>query len=262
MIRVLVVAVVAGTTLLGGALAPHDPTAPIAAPWTPPGAQAALGTDALGRDVLSRLLAGGRDLALVALVAAVVAAALGVTGGLVAGWAGRRRARIITLTADLLLALPLLLIAVVLAVALPGLVAVVAGTVCAGSPLTLRVVADATRQIRAAGYVEAALARGEPTPAILLREVLPALAGLAGADAVLRFVVALQLAAALGVLGFGPAPPTPDWAVMVRENLPGVSLNPAALVAPAAALAVLTLSFAAVTHSAARRGGGRMERTP
>jgi peptide/nickel transport system permease protein len=141
----------------------------------------------------------------------------------------------------------------VLAVALPGSVAVVAGTVCGGAPLTLRVVADATRQVRRAGYVEAALARGERTGTILVREVLPSLAGLAGADAALRFVVALQIASALSLLGLGPAPPSPDWAAMVRENLSGVALNPVAVVAPAAALAALALVVAALAHTVTRR---------
>ena len=85
----------------------------------------------------------------------------------------------------------------------------------------------------------------------------PALAGVVGADVGLRCVLALQLAAALSLLGFGPAPPAPDWAAMLRENLPGVTLNPAALVAPAAALAALTLLVAALGHAAATRGRSR-----
>ncbi|MEV4481657.1 ABC transporter permease subunit [Micromonospora coxensis] len=231
--------------LAGAALAPHDPTAPLGAPWSPPSGEALLGTDALGRDVLSRVAAGGAYLTVTALVAAAATCTVGVAGGLAAGWHDRA-ARLLAGVADLLLALPLLLIAVVLAVAVPGPAAVVAGTVCGGAPLTLRLVADAVRQIRHAGYVEAALGRGEPTALILVREVLPALGGRVGADLSARFLTALHLAAALSLLGLGPAPPAADWAAMIRENVTGVALNPAALLAPATALALVALLVAAI----------------
>ncbi|WP_422771406.1 ABC transporter permease [Plantactinospora sp. WMMC1484] len=241
---------VLGVALFGGNLAPHDPITPLGAPWNPPDSRALLGTDALGRDVLSRILAGGRHLTVTAGLAALVASVAGVTGGLLAGWRDGPVARLLSATADLLLAMPLLLIAMLIAVALPGTAAVVAATVCGGTPLTLRIVADAVRHIRSAGYVEAALGRGESGPAILRHEVLPALAGLVGEDLGARFVVALQLAAALSLLGFGLAPPAPDWAAMIRENLAGAGLNPAALVAPAVALALLCLAVATAGHAA------------
>jgi len=235
---------VLGAALLGPAAAPGDPVRTVAAPWAPPGPGLPLGADAAGRDVAARVAAGGAGLTAVALVAAVAASAAGVAGGLWAGWGAGRAGTLLTAAADLLLALPLLLVALVLAVALPGPLAVVAATVAGGAPLTLRVVADATRRARVAGYVEAARARGERTAAILAREVLPSLAGLVAADAVLRCVLALQLAAALSLLGLGAAPPAPDWAAMVRENLPGLRANPAALLAPAGALAAVTVAVA------------------
>ncbi|MGP4030015.1 ATP-binding cassette domain-containing protein [Actinomadura sp. 3N407] len=237
--------------LLGGEFAPYDPAASVGAPWTPPGDGSLLGTDDAGRDVLSRVLAGGRALTTTALAAALAAAVLGTAGGLAAGWAGGRADRLLSGLADLLLAVPFLLQAMVLAVALPAPAAVVAGTVCGGAPLGLRVIRDLTRQARGSGYVEAARGRGEPAAAILGREVLPSLAGAAAADLVLRFVLALQLAAAFGMLGLGPEPPAPDWGLMLRENLPGAGLNPVALVAPAAALAVLAVTAAVLAQSLA-----------
>ena len=234
--------------LLGDTLSPHDPLSTLAAPWSVPGSAGVLGTDALGRDVLSRVLAGGRQLTITAGVAALVASVIGVAGGLLAGWRDGPVARLLFAGADLLLAVPLLLIAMLLAVTLPGGLAVIAATVCGGAPLTVRVVADAVRHVRHAGFVEAALGRGESTPAVLRREILPALTGLIGEDLGARFVVALQLAAALSLVGLGPAPPAPDWAAMVRENLTGAALNPAALVAPALALALVCLLVAAMSH--------------
>ncbi|NJP92627.1 ABC transporter permease subunit [Nonomuraea sp. FMUSA5-5] len=251
--QVLVLGAVSGSMLLvalgGAAVAGHDPAAIVAPPWSGPGPGLPLGADALGRDVLARVLAGGRDLTLTAIAAASTASALGVAGGLWVGWSRGRLGRAAASAADLLLALPLLLLALLAVVTLPGPAAVVAGTVLGGTPLTLRVVADATATARHAGYVEAALSRGERGGAVLLREVLPAHAGLVGADLGQRLVLAVQLAAALSVLGFGPAPPAPDWAAMLRENLPGLGLNAAATIAPAAALAVLAGSVAALSHS-------------
>ncbi|WP_245681579.1 ATP-binding cassette domain-containing protein, partial [Actinomadura kijaniata] len=180
---------------------------------------------------------------------------LGTAGGLAAGWAGGRTDRALTGLADLLLAVPFLLQAMVLAVALPAPAAVVAGTVCGGAPLGLRVVRDLTLRARRSGYVEAARCRGEPAAVILAGEVLPSLAGAVTADLVARFVLALQLAAAFGMLGLGPAPPAPDWGLMLRENLPGAGLNPLALAAPATALAVLAVTAALLARPPAPRPG-------
>ncbi|MGW9556847.1 ABC transporter permease [Nocardiopsis sp. NPDC055551] len=230
--------------LCGGWWAPYDPNSTAGAPWQSPDSTYLLGTDALGRDVWSRVLAGGGPLLTVSVVAAVCASAIGIAGGLVAGWSGGFVARLLTACADLLLALPSLLLALVAAIALPWQPAVVVATVCGGAPLTLRVVRDAVRSIRSSGYVEAALLRGEHTASVLLREVFPAMRGLVSADLGLRLVVAIQVCAALGVLGLGAAPPTPDWALMLRENMTGVASNPWAVAAPAIALGATTLLFA------------------
>ncbi|MGI8312333.1 ABC transporter permease [Saccharopolyspora hattusasensis] len=239
--------------VLGGLLAPHLPTEIIGLPHTSPDTTALLGTDGLGRDVLSRVLAGGRDLVLVSILAALLATSFGVAGGLLAGWSDGWISRLLTAIADLLLAIPLLLVALVLAVSLPGDAAVVAATVCGGTPLTLRVVRDATRISRRSGYVEAARCRGERDAVLLIREVLPSMTGLISADVGMRFVVAVQLAAALGLLGFGAQPPMADWALMIRENLPGSGLNPAGVIAPAVALAVLTAGVAGAASLLDRR---------
>jgi peptide/nickel transport system permease protein len=239
--------------VLGGLLAPYLPTEIIGVPHASPDETALLGTDALGRDVLSRVLAGGRDLVLISLLAALLATSLGVAGGLLAGWSDSWVSRLLTALADVLLAMPLLLVALVLAVSLPGDAAVVAATVCGGTPLTLRVARDATRLARGSGYVEAARCRGERGAVLLVREVLPSMVGLISADVGMRFVVAVQIAAALSLLGFGAQPPEADWALMIRENLPGSGLNPTGVIAPAVALAVLTAGVATAASLLDRR---------
>ncbi|GAA3983169.1 ABC transporter permease subunit [Thermobifida alba] len=250
-----VAAALLGAAVGGPLLAPHDPTAVVAAAWQAPGPGHPFGADGLGRDVWSRVLAGGRDLVATAAAAALAASAVGVAGGLAAGWGGRLADRVLTGAADLLLAVPSLLLALVVAVAVPGRAAVVAATVCGGAPLTLRVVRDAVRGVRHAGYVEAAWTRGERPAAVLVREVLPAVRGLVAADLGLRLVIAVQVASALGLLGFGASPPAPDWALMLRENMPGVAANPAAVAAPAAALGLVTVALALTVQAAARHDG-------
>ncbi|MFE4053351.1 ABC transporter permease [Streptomyces sp. YIM B13518] len=254
------VSVTAALTLLvcvplGRYAAPHPPERTVAAPWAPPGGRHPLGTDVLGRDVLSRVLAGGTQLLTVSLLAAFAAVVCGAGLGLAAGWSGDRTARTVRALCDLLLAVPALVLALVLATALPGATAVVVAAVLAGAPLTARVVATQCAQLRDSGHVHAAVERGERTPAVLLHEVLPALRRLVAADAGLRLVTALQIAAALAVLGLGPQPPDPDWALMLSENLPGAALNPWALLAPAIPLAGCAWVFAAAARTAARVPG-------
>ncbi|WP_226359725.1 ATP-binding cassette domain-containing protein [Pseudonocardia sp. ICBG1142] len=232
---------------LAGPWAGRDPLRVVAAPWSPPRPGLPWGADVLGRDVLARVLAGGTGPVTTALVAALLATAIGTAGGLWVGWTGGRRARVVTALSDVLVAVPLLLLVLVAAVTLPGPAAVVLGTVVGGAPLTVRIVADATARARTAGHVEAALVHGERPVAVLLREVLPAHAPLVAADLAGRAVLALQLAAATSVLGFGPPPPAPDWAVMLRENLPGLTVNPAAVLAPAVALGAAAIVPAVVS---------------
>lgn len=211
-VRWTIAAAAVGAALFGAAVAPHDPSVSVGAPWAPPSPGLPLGTDSAGRDVLSRLLAGGRTITATALAGAAAASVLGVLGGLATGWAGRRTARWARAGTDLLLALPFLLVALVLAAALPAPAAVIAATVCGGAPLGARMIGDLVRHARRAGYVEAARGRGEGSAAIAVREVLPSLAGAVPADAIARFVLALQLAAAFGTLGLGTDPPPPTGA--------------------------------------------------
>ncbi|WP_297108254.1 ABC transporter permease [Tessaracoccus sp.] len=242
--RIALAAVMLFLAMAGGILAPYPINAVVGQPWDTPSATALLGTDSLGRDVLSRTLHGGTMLSLTALAGGLATSVLGTALGMLAGWCGGLFDRATRAVADVLLAFPVLLAALVLALALPGPVAVVVGSVLIGAPLTARLIRESTRQIKDAAFVEVAVARGETTTAILGREILPALSGIVTADIGMRFVVALQLASALGVLGFGARPPAPDWALMLREDLPGAVLNPGAVVAPAIALTVLACGIA------------------
>ncbi|NGY64235.1 ATP-binding cassette domain-containing protein [Lentzea sp. NEAU-D13] len=221
---------------LGGLFAPHDPTEVVGGPWTRDGL---LGTDVLGRDVLSRLLAGGSVLLAVAVPSGLAAGLLGTATGLAAAWSPRLERVVLRVSAGLL-AVPGLLVTLACAVTLPSWVAVPASMVLLGTPLSARVVHAAAAPLRRAGFVQAAVVRGERTSYVLVGELLPAVAATVLSDLGLRIVAAFQLAVAVHVLGLGPAPPVADWAVMIRENLPGVVLNPWSVLAPAAAVAAVT----------------------
>jgi len=231
--------VLATAVLCGPALAPHDVTDVVGVPWTSDGP---LGTDVLGRDVLSRVLAGGSGLLAVALPAGLAATLLGTALGLLATWTPLGK-RLVLRTSAGMLAVPGLLVVLTCAVAFPAWAAVLAGMVLLGAPLSARVVHASAAPLRRAGFVLAAQARGERAAAVLVRELLPAVASTVLSDAGLRIVAALQLAVAVHVLGLGPQPPAPDWAVMIRENLPGAALNPLSVLAPAGAIAALATAL-------------------
>ncbi|MDB1087489.1 ABC transporter permease subunit [Streptomyces sp. ACA25] len=238
--------------LAGPLLAPGDPAQPQGLPWSPPDGGHWLGTDVLGRDVLSRLVAGGSGLLAVALPAGLAASALGTAAGL-AATRHARTARVVLRGGAGLLAVPGLLVVLVCALAFDARTAVLAGMLLVGTPLSARVVYATAAPLARAGFVQAAVVRGEGPVAIAVRELLPAVSGTVLADAGLRVVGALQLTAAVSVLGLGPQPPATDWALMIKENLPAVSLNPAAALAPALALALLATTIAVGLDLLARR---------
>ncbi|WP_372458206.1 ABC transporter permease subunit [Streptomyces sichuanensis] len=234
----------------GPLLAPHPVDKPVTAPYGPPGGGALLGGDQLGRDVWSRLLHGGGPLVAGSLAVAVTVTALGAVLGCFAAL-DPRLGRLVERGADLVMLVPPVLGFMLFALAWPGgrRLAVVAAAVVLGTPYAVRVVAAAAAPPAAAGFTEAARAGGEHLWYLALREVLPTLRSTVLALFGLRFVAAVYVLSMAGFLQLGPQPPTPDWALMIRENAPGILLNPWAVVAPALAIAVLAVG----THLAADR---------
>ena len=133
-------------------------------------------------------------------------------------------------------------------------------------PGVARIVRSATLEVSTRGYVESAIARGEPTRALLLREVLPNISGIVTADLGLRFSWSIILIASVNFLGIGIQPPTPDWGVMISENRVVLGSNPMAVIAPSVMLGVLIVGVnligdAYVRHSIDRRANERRDRT-
>jgi peptide/nickel transport system permease protein len=249
--------------LAGPAFAPHSPDAPVGAPLAGPSSEALLGTDFLGRDVLSRVLWGGRSVLALAGLATLLAYATGVLLGLVAGYSRSLVDPALMRTADVMLSVPALLVLLVLVSGVgAGEAVLVFGVAAVQTPLIARLVRAATLEQSVRGYVEAAISRGERVHAILRREILPNVMPVILADAGLRFTYSIILVASVNFLGLGLQPPASDWALIISENRVGLTLNPYVIVAPAVLIGILTIGVSllgdAVSRtlgtSAARRG--------
>jgi peptide/nickel transport system permease protein len=230
--------------LFGRYLAPHDPSAPIGVPLSHPSRNALLGTDFLGRDVLSRLLYGGRSVIGLALVATVLAYAVGLTVGLVAGYSRSVLDPVLMRSVDVMLAFPpLLFLLILITGAGTGISVLVVGVAAIQAPGISRIVRTATQEVAVRGYVEAAVARGERPYAVVRREVMPNILAPVLVDAGLRFTYSILIIASVNFLGLGLQPPSPDWALMISENREYMSVNVLAVLAPAAMIALLTIGI-------------------
>ncbi len=243
--------------VLGPYVAPHASTQPIGAPFSGPSGGAPLGTDFLGRDVLSRLLFGGRSVIGLAAAATALAYLVGLTIGLVAGYSRTIADPLLMRTVDVMLAFPPLLFLLVLIAGAGSSVGVlVLGVAIIQAPSISRIVRTATLEVAVRGYVEAAVARGERAAAVISREVLPNILAPVLVDAGLRFTYSILIIASVNFLGLGLQPPDSDWARMIGENRAYISLNSLAVVAPAAMIAILTIGVN-LTGDAIARSLGR-----
>ncbi|MER7676968.1 ABC transporter permease subunit [Streptomyces sp. NPDC096934] len=229
--------------LTGPLLAPHATDTPLTFPFATAGNDAVLGGDVLGRDVLSRVLTGGAPLMATALGIAASVTAVATVVGVVAALRPAL-GRWIERMADLAILLPAVLGIMLVALAWPGggRLAVAAAATALGIPYAVRIVAAAAAPIAATGYVEAAAAGGETLWHLAVREVLPNLRATLLALFGLRFVEGVYIVSVAAFLQLGPQPPEADWALMIRENAAGITLNPWAVAAPCLTIGLLAVS--------------------
>ncbi|MBL8163355.1 MAG: ABC transporter permease, partial [Anaerolineae bacterium] len=176
----------------------------------PPSIAHPFGTDALGRDVFSRVLWGAREIIAIPGIATAVAVVLGTAIGLFVGYFGGWIDEIISRALDSLLAIPAILLALVMLGTIgPSPFGIIAVIVLLYVPIVTRVIRSATLNVRASGFIEAARLRGESTAYILFREILPSVLPALTVEAALRFSYAIFLTASLGFLGLGVQPPSP-----------------------------------------------------
>ena len=255
-----VLLVILTVAIAGRYVAPYPPEELVAPSGLPPSPQFRLGTDYVGEDVLSRVLAGGSHLVILATLATLVPYLLGGLAGLIAGYSRSVVDPVIMRSADLLLAFPSLFLILLLATRFgTSTTVVVLGVTLAHLPYVVRLVRTATLEMSVRGYVEAAVARGESTLAILHREILPNIWGPISADVGPRLTISILLVSGLNYLGVGVAPPAPDWAVMISENRSLFELNRWAITAPAVMIALLTISVSIVADAIARTRANPVE---
>jgi peptide/nickel transport system permease protein len=242
--------------VFGPLLAPHTPTETIGPPGSGPSGEALLGTDFLGRDVLTRVLYGGRSLLLLAALATALAYALGVAVGLLAGYTRSWvESALMRLTDVMRVFPPLVFLLVLIAGVGTGSTVLVIGVALVQAPGIARLTYTVTLETSLRGYVEAAAVRGERTVAILRREVLPNILASLIADAGLRFTFSILFIAAVSFLNLGLQPPAADWALMVNENRSMLLLNPWVIAIPAALIAILTIGVNLVGDAVSRSLG-------
>ena len=224
-------------------LAPYGMAEIVGDVWEPSSSTFLLGTDSIGRDLLSRMIYGGRTTILIATAATILSfvtgAVLGFLAAVMGGWVDQALSRFV----DLIMSIPSLIFALVVLSVMPVTIPVL---------IMVMGLLDATRVYRLAravavdinvmDYVEAAVLRGEGRTWIIFREILPNALSPLVAEMGLRFIFMVLFVSTLSFLGLGVQPPGADWGGIVKENKEGIVYGiPAALV-PAFAIATLAIS--------------------
>lgn len=229
--------------LFGPLIAPYSSTEQdMSMRMQPPSEKNLLGTDQYGRDVLSRVIIGSRNVGLVAGSGTAVAVVLGLIIGLISGYFGGLLDDVFMRIMEVMMAIPALLFAMLILFSFGSSifsVILVIGFLYA--PVVARIVRSVVLDFKTRQFVEAAKLRGESTIYILVYEILPNVMPHLAVEGSMRFVYSIFLVASLGFLGLGVQPPHPDWGYMVNEARSHYHFAPWALLFPAGAIAVLTV---------------------
>ncbi len=222
-----------------------------------------LGTDYLGRDVLSRVIWGARTTIGISFAATLLAYFVGITLGIAAAVAGQTTDMVLSRGVDAILAFPNIMLGLIIIAAfgssIPLLIGL-AGLVYAAS--VYRIARALGQDIMVQDFVEAARARGEGIWWIISREILPNAIMPLATDFGLRFIFVILFISSLSFLGLGVQPPISDWGSMVRENMSGLGFGfsggALASVAPAIAIASLTIAINLIVDDISAQAGGSL----
>lgn len=238
---------------IGPAVTPESPQEFVTSPFAHPSADYPLGGDTLGRDVLSRLLAGGWKLLAMAGVATALGVAMGAAVGILAAYRSGLSDSILMRAMDVLLAFPQIVFALLLvSIAGAKVWLIVLAVALAHVPQVARVVRSAALDVCERDFVESGHLIGLPSWRVMTSEILPNLTSPLMVELGLRLTYSIIIIAGLSFLGFGLQPPDPNWGAMINENRGGLSGNPWAVIAPSTLLAVLTVGMNTFTDAIAR----------
>lgn len=252
---VLAISVIA-LALAGPFVAPHEPEVFVGAPFQKANATLLLGADALGRDVLSRILTGGYRTLGLAAVATILGVAAGAILGMSAGFFKGATDEAIMRLLDVALAFPQTIFAILFLSILgsnPWLIAVIVAAI--HMPQVARVARAGTMRVVSEDFVRHAEAIGMSPPRILLSEILPNISVPLLVELGLRYTYSIALIAGLSFLGLGQQPPTPDWGLMINENRIGMNANPWPVLVPVFLIAILTIGINLFTDALSRSTG-------
>ena len=237
--------------VFGGLIASKDPLAtdPLNALAAPSG-EHWFGTDSLGRDSFARVMVGGREMLILAPTAALLATVLGTTLGLVAGYFRGAADDVLSRLFEVFLALPVVVFASVVLVALgSSRAAIIVAVAIPISPIVARSVRAAVLAERELEYVDAARVRTENAAYVMFREILPNVRAVVLVEFIIRLAFAVFAIATLGFIGVGVQPPTPDWGRQIFEHyslLGGGLLGVWAVLFPVAAIATLVVGISLI----------------
>ncbi len=239
--------------VIGPFFAAHSPLAFVTVPGAPPTSTFALGSDILGRDVLSRVLEGGWQLLLMATAAMLIGVIFGTAAGIAAAQLRGWRDGVIMRTVDVILAFPQLVFALLLVSILgPARWLLVVAVGLSHVPQVARVIRAAALDLSERDFVKAVEIRGVRQSKVMSREILPNLLTPLTVEAGLRLTYSIVIMTGLSFIGFGLQPPTPNWGYMINENRNILTTNPWAVVAPAILIAVLTVGLNTFSDAIAR----------
>jgi peptide/nickel transport system permease protein len=246
--------VVVAVAVLGPVFAPYDYAQVIGAPLDLPRPGSLLGTDILGRDVLSRVLHGGAPLLLVSFGATLLAYAVGAAWAILATLKWRIFDMVSLALVDILLSLPPLIVGLVLlAGGGSGNVVISLALAVIQVPRVYRIIRAAAREQVVQEFVEFARSRGDSAWTIMWRDILANIRTPMLADFGIRLTSSVILFSSLSFLGLGAPPPSSDWGLMISENRTGITQQPFAVIAPAILIAVLSIAVNLMADSYSKR---------
>jgi peptide/nickel transport system permease protein len=238
---------------VGPFVAPHSPDTFLTVAFAKPSGAFPLGSDTLGRDVLSRLLAGGWLLLIMATGATIFGVGVGAAAGVSAAYLRGFADGFIMRTVDVILAFPSLVFALLLVSIIgPKLWLITLAVGFTHAPAVARVMRSATLDLSERDYVKAVELQGMRPAKVMRTELLPNLISPLMVELGLRLTYSIVLISGLSFLGFGQAPPAPNWGYMIQENRLGLAINAWAVGAPAALIAILTIGTNTFTDAVAR----------
>ena len=252
-----VTAAVVAVALLGPMFSPYSPTEFVAPPYDPPSNEAWLGTDYLGRDVLSRFLWGGRSVLGLSILATVFGLCFGILIGLISAYTRNWIDDVLMRAMDVLLAFPQIVFVLLLISTLgPQLWLIVLTVALSHAPRVARVTRGAALEVVERDFVKSAEALGESRWSILVGELLPNISSPLLVEFGLRLTYSIGLVAGVSFLGFGLQPPAADWGLMINENRVGLTIQPWPVVLPVIAVGLLTVGTNLITDGIARSAIG------